>query len=85
MPTPEERRLQASIAGNTRWAKCADRTAATEPARRANLDRFERMVPAEITDPVQRAKAAENLKRAHYRRMALRSAQVRRRKAAGAA
>jgi hypothetical protein len=40
-------------------------------------------VPAEITDPVQRAKCAENLRIAHYQKMAFRSAQVRRRRAVG--
>jgi hypothetical protein len=82
MLTPEQRSLRASIAANTSWANTPDRSARTEKARRANLDRFYRMVPAEITDPAQRAKAAENLKRAHYQRMAFRSAQVRRREAA---
>lgn len=82
MLTPEERILQARIAANTSWANTVDRTARTEKARRTALDRFEKQVPAEITDPVQRAKCAENLKRAFYQRMALRSAQVRRRRAA---
>lgn len=82
MLTPEQRRLQARIAANTRWANCVNRSAATEKARRKALDRFERQVPAEITDPVQRAKCAENLKRAFYQRMAFKSAQVRRRRAA---
>jgi hypothetical protein len=80
--TPEERVLRAKIAANTRWSREADRKAATESARRASNDRFLSQVPAEITDPVQRAQCAENLKRAFYQRMAFRSAQVRRRRAA---
>lgn len=77
--TPDERILRARIAANTRWATTEDRSAATEKARNAFRDRFENQVPAEITDPVQRAKCAENLRRAFYQRMAYRSAQVRRR------
>jgi hypothetical protein len=39
------------------------------------------MVPAEITDPVARAEAAEHLRKAHYIKMALASAKVRRNRA----
>jgi len=77
--TPEERTLRAKIAANTRWGREADRTAATAKAVRASQDRFEKQVPPEITDPVQRAKAAESLKRAFYQQMAYKSAKVRRR------
>lgn len=82
MLTPEERVLRAKIAANTRWSREADRKAATESARRASNDRFLSQVPDHITDPAERAKCAENLKRAFYQRMAFRSAQVRRRRAA---
>lgn len=80
MLTPEERVLRARIAANTRWAREADRPGATEKARKASNDRFLNQVPAEITDPAQRAKCAENLRRAFYQKMAYRSAQVRRRR-----
>jgi hypothetical protein len=76
--TPEERVMRARIAAHTRWAKVPDRPAATEAARKASADRFLSQVPAEITDPVQRAKCAENLRKAFYQKMAMRSAQVRR-------
>ncbi|MBB4749182.1 hypothetical protein [Actinoplanes lobatus] len=75
--TPAERTLRARIAANTSWGKTVDRTARTEAARKALHDRFETQVPAEITDPQARAVAAENLRKAHYQRMALRSAQSR--------
>jgi hypothetical protein len=79
---PSDRSLIASIAADVSWALTADRAARTEAARKALLDRFEQMVPDEITDPVTRAKAAENLRRAYYRKLALKSAQARRAKAA---
>jgi hypothetical protein len=73
--TPGENKLAASIAANMRWAKCEDRTAATAPARQALEDKFLREADG---DP----KRAENLKRAHYQRAALKSS-VARRKAKG--
>lgn len=50
----------------------------TKPARAAFLGRFEREVPAEITDPLERARRAEYLKKAYFAKLALRSAQARR-------
>ncbi len=79
---PSERSLIASIAGNQSWANTPDRAARTDKARKALVDRFEKLVNPAITDPVARAAAAENLRRAHYKRMALKSAQSRRAKAA---
>jgi hypothetical protein len=76
--TPEERSLRASIAANTSWGRTPDRTARTAPARRALEETFLAQVPDTITDPVERARAAENLRRAHFQRMALKSAQARR-------
>lgn len=35
-----ERSLRAKIAAHERWAREPDRTAATEPARQANADRY---------------------------------------------
>lgn len=60
--------LIASIAANERWANTEDRTAATAAARRA----FEAKFPN------------ENARKAHFKRMALRSAQARARKAGAA-
>lgn len=66
-----ERRLAASIAANTSWANTPDRAARTAPARRA-LD--EKFLTAAGGDPQR----AEHLRRAHFQRLALRSAQARR-------
>ncbi|WP_328850267.1 hypothetical protein OG994_16675 [Micromonospora globbae] len=76
--SPAERSLIARIAAAERWGRTVDRTAATEPARRAFRDRFEAQVPAEVTDPQRRAEMAEHLRRAWYQRLALKSAQARR-------
>lgn len=76
------RRRIARIAANTRWAKEPDRTAATAPARRAALARFEKEVDPDGELSVQeRALRAEAARRAHFLRMAHRSVQSRQRKA----
>ncbi len=82
-PTPENRVLIAQIAANSRWARESDRHAATAAARRAFADRFDREVDPDGTlPPAERALRAEHAKKAHYQRLALKSAQSRR-KAAG--
>jgi hypothetical protein len=83
MPTtPSERRLQASIAADTKWALTDDRTAATEAARTAALARFETRVDPERTlPPAERHERAVRLMRAHMRALALKSAKARRAKA----
>jgi hypothetical protein len=78
--TPAERSLRAQLAVHTSWAQTVDRSARTAPARQAMLDKFEAEVPAEVTDPAVRAQMAESAKRAHFARMALKSAQSRRRR-----
>jgi hypothetical protein len=79
--TDSERRMRSSIAGHTSWARTEDRTARTEPGRRALLDKFEREVDPDGTLlPAERAKRAENLRRAHFQRLALASAKARRRR-----
>ncbi|MGH3627885.1 MAG: hypothetical protein ACRDRL_10660 [Sciscionella sp.] len=83
--SPEDHTLVARIAAHESWARTTDRAGRTEAARRAFRDRFERQVPAEITDPVARERAAENLRKAFYTRLALRSAQSRRKSRGGAA
>ncbi len=72
MPTPaSERRLRASIAAHESWASTTDRTARTEPARRALEQRF---LDEANGDPTR----AEHLRRAYFQRLALKSAQARR-------
>ena len=74
-----ERKLCAQIAANTSWGNTIDRLARTEPGRRAAAAKFEQQVdPEGILTPVERAKRAENLRKAHMQRLALKSAQVRR-------
>src|SRR5690348_5690113 len=71
-----DRTLTARIAAHTRWAHEPDRSAATAPARQAFADRFERDVdPDGKLDPVERATRAEHARKAHFLRMAARSAE----------
>jgi len=81
MPSPgSERALQAQIAAHERWARCTDTTAATEPARQAFNDRFARQVDPDGTlPPAERAWRAAHARRAWFQRLALKSAQSRRR------
>jgi hypothetical protein len=79
--THSERTLRSQIAAHESWAHCEDRTARTAPARRAMLDKFEKQVDPDGTLlPAERAKRAENARKAHYKRLALKSAQGRRRR-----
>jgi hypothetical protein len=81
-----ERRLRSQIAAHESWARTEDRSARTHAARIALLDKFIREAdPDNKLSPAERAKAAEHLRKAHYARMALKSAQVRRRRVAGGA
>lgn len=83
--TSAERRLQASVASHESWARTPNRTARTAAARRAFNDRFEREVdPEGILLPAERAKRAENARKAYYSRLALKSAQARRRRSGAA-
>lgn len=69
--TDSERRLRASIAAHESWAQTPDRTARTAPARRGLDQKF--LLQAD-GDPVR----AEHLRRAYFQRLALKSAQSRR-------
>jgi hypothetical protein len=81
--TPSERVLQARMAAHISWAKTDDRSARTAPARKAALARFEEQVdPDRRLTPTERARRAEHAQRAHMTRLALRSAQARRRASA---
>ncbi len=84
MLNPSERVLRSQIAAHTSWANTADRAARTLPARRAMLDKFERQVdPEGVLDPADRATRAQHARKAHFARLALLSAQARRRRATG--
>ena len=69
--SPAEARLRASIASHTSWAKTADRTARTANGRAALNQKF---LDQAGGDPVR----AEHLRKAHYARLALKSAVARR-------
>ncbi|GAA4545689.1 hypothetical protein [Pseudonocardia xishanensis] len=84
--TPAERSLRARAAAHARWARCPNRTEATAAARAARDSRIEdRVDPDGVMSPQDRARAVENYRRAHMTRMALRSAQARRRRRDGGA
>lgn len=70
--TPAERKLRAQLAAHTRWARCEDRRAATEPARRAQQERYERQVdPDGVLPPAERAKRVRHAQAAHLAKMRL--------------
>lgn len=78
-----DRSLIARLAAHESWARTTDPSARTEPARRALLDRFEREVdPDGVLSPAERARRAGHARKAYFTRLALRSAQARR-KASG--
>lgn len=67
-----ERVLRAQIAAHTGWANTIDRTARTQPGRDAMDAKFLALAGG---DP----RRAEQLKKAHFKRLALKSATARRR------
>ena len=80
--TPAEKSLRGQIAAHESWSRTTDRAARTANARKAMLDNFERQVDPEGTlPPAERAKRAEHARKAHFKRLAYKSAKARRRKA----
>jgi hypothetical protein len=78
------RQVAGSLGGHISWARTADRSARTQPARAkspASVDYWlERQTDELKRRPIaERVKAAENAKAAHYKIMALRSLEARRR------
>ncbi len=84
---PEQRshrQLIGSIGGHTSWSRTADRTARTAPARDKFDARFEKEVdPEGVLDPAERMRRAENARKAYFARLALKSAESRRRRKGG--
>lgn len=70
--TESERRIAASIAAHESWAQTSNRAARTAPARAARDQKFLEQADG---DPVR----AEHLRKAYFARLALKSAQSRRR------
>jgi len=82
--TPEQRRLRAQAAAHSLHAQVADPSAHTAPARKAFNDRFDREVdPDGVLDPVERARRAEHARKAYFLKLALKSAQARRKQGGG--
>lgn len=74
-----ERRLIARAAAHQSWATTPNRTARTSNARTAFLTKFEDQVdPRRELSVDERARRATNARKAHFSRLALMSAQVRR-------
>jgi hypothetical protein len=79
--TSSDRSSIAKLAAHSRWAKTTDRTAATQAARDGLTRRFEDEVdPERRLSPDERAVRVESARRAHFQRLALKSAQARRAK-----
>lgn len=77
--TPDERRLRAQAAANTRWSKAGAREAHSEKIRQTRVDLYERQVDPDGTlEPAMRRQLAENALRADMARLALASSKARR-------
>ena len=84
-PKNTDRTQIAKLAAHTRWAHEEDRSAATRPAREGMQRKFERLVdPDGVLPPDELEKRVDSARRAHFQRLALKSAQARRRKAGDA-
>lgn len=69
------------IGAHRKWATTEDRSAATQAARDGLYRRFEDEVdPDRVLLPEERAKRVESARRAHYARIAMKSAASRRAK-----
>jgi len=79
--TPEQRSLRARLAAHSLHAQVVDPAAHTLPARTAFDGRFERQVdPDGLLTPAERARRAEHARRAYFLGLAIKSAEVRRRR-----
>ncbi len=77
-PTPTERTLHARVAAHESWAQTDDPTARTAPARSAFEARFYKGL--EGLPEAERERRAEHRRKAHFAKLALKSAQARRRR-----
>lgn len=85
-PDPGARSLIARIGAHRKWANTDDRKGATAAARSALVDRFIREARERYGDlpEAELAIRAEHVRREYYTRLALRSAEARRKKRAAA-
>ncbi|OBH55631.1 hypothetical protein A5686_06400 [Mycobacterium sp. E2479] len=73
--------MRASLAAHESWAKTEDRGARTAAGTAASMARFDKIVdPDGKLTPAERAKRAENARRANFQRMAYLSARARQRR-----
>ncbi len=78
---PAERTLRSRAAAHALHSKYDSKTL-SQPARDAFMARFEREVdPDGSLDPVERSRRAEHARKAYFARLALKSAQARRKAA----
>lgn len=83
--SPAERSLRGQLAVHQSWANTPDRPARTRKAREAFNKKFEDEVdPDRELLPAERAKRAENARKAYFARLSFESAKARRRRAEGA-
>lgn len=83
--TPEQRRLRASAASQTRWAMEPDRKLAMEPAKRGFRARFERQVDPDGTlSERERAIRTDMAIKAYMASLSLKSSRSRQRKGTAA-
>ncbi len=77
--SPAERTLRAQIGAHESWSRTPDRSARTAPARAAALARFEALVdPDGVLPEAERHRRAEHARKAYFLKLALKSAQARR-------
>lgn len=84
MSAPNRHAVAGRIGAHAKWGRTADRAAATEAARKAAEDRWLREVRQENPDIDHRTavKMAESRRKAYFARLAMRSAEARKRRAA---
>lgn len=77
--SPSERTLRSRLASHASWARTADPSARTQPAREAAAERFENEVdPDRLLPAAERARRAEHARKAYFTALALKSARARR-------
>lgn len=78
--TPAQRALRARAAAHSSWACTVDRSGRTQAGRDAFMRRFEDQVDPqrELSDD-ERLRRAEQAKKAHFARLALKSSKARQR------
>lgn len=79
--TPEQRRLRAQIAANTRWSR-EDSSVQARRGQAGLTAKFEREVdPDGALPPAERARRVEAARRAHMQTLALKSSRARKQRA----